>query len=93
MKAKIFPVFFIVALFVLGMAGKGLSIHAEEKGTVTGSVTDIRAVEVELTVKDDKGKETKVRTKDPSAFKLGDRVVIRDGKAMKEVKPLTGGYQ
>jgi len=92
MKMKIFPVFLIVMLFVFGTAVKGLSTHVEEKGTVKGTVTDIKAVEVELTVKDERGKETKVRTKDPSVFRLGDRVVIKDGKVMKEVKPITGGY-
>jgi hypothetical protein len=92
MEMKIFPVFLIVTLFVFGTAVKSLSTHEEEKGTVKGTVTDIKAVEVELTVKDERGKETKVRTKDPSAFKLADRVVIKNGKVMKEVKPITGGY-
>ncbi len=92
MKMKIFALSLVVPLFILGTAVKGLPTHVEEKGTVKGTVTDIKAVEVELTVKDEKGKETKVRTKDPSAFKLGDHVVIKSGKVMKEVKPITGGY-
>ncbi len=58
---------------------------------VKGAVTGIKVVEIELTVKDDKGKETKVRTGDTS-FKSGDHVVIRDGKVSKEVRPITGGY-
>ena len=64
----------------------------EKAAVVKGTVTETKIVEVELTVKDDTGKETKVRTKDTTAFKLGDRVVIKDGKVTKEVKPITGGY-
>lgn len=76
--------------FVLGSAGAGFSDHAAKD--MTGTVTKIEVTEVELTVKDDKGKETKVKAKDPAAFKAGDRVVVKDGKVIKEVKPITGGY-
>lgn len=92
MKNKSFIILLMAGALMIGTAGVGLSSHVEEKGVVKGIVTDIKAVEVELTVKDDKGKESTVRTKDTAAFKLGDRVVIKDGKATKEVKPITGGY-
>ena len=91
MKMKIFPLLLTVA-FIIGTAGNALSTHVEEKGTIKGTVTEIKAVEVELTVRDEKGKETKVSTKDPSAYKIGDRVVIKGGKVLKEVRPATGGY-
>ena len=93
MNMKIFPVLFVIVLLVLGTAVKSLAMHAEEKGTIKGTITDIKIVEVELTVKDDMGNVTTVRTaKDADTFKTGDRVVIKDGKVSKEVKPLTGGY-
>ncbi len=93
MKMKILPIMFVTALLVLGTAVKGLTTHVEEKGTVKGTITDVKTVEVELTVKDDKGNEVTVRTsKDADTFKTGDKVVIKDGKVAKEVKPLTGGY-
>ncbi len=93
MKMKIFPVLFVVAALIFGTAVKGIAMHAEEKGTVRGTVTGVKIVEVELTVKDDSGKVTTVRaSKDAATFKTGDRVVIKDGKVAKEVKPLTGGY-
>jgi outer membrane lipoprotein SlyB len=92
MKNKTLFVLLIVFSFTIGMAGVGFSVHVEGKGEVKGTVTEIKIVEVELTVKDDKGTETKVKTKDTGAFKLGDRVVIKDAKVAKEVKPITGGY-
>ena len=92
MKNKSFIVLLISAVLIIGAAGVGFSAHEEEKGVVKGTVTDIKAVEVELTVRDDQGKESKVSTKDTGAFKLGDHVVIKDGKVTKEVKPITGGY-
>ncbi len=82
----------IAATLMLGVPLVGFSAHEEGKDAIKGTVTDIKTTEVELTVKDDKGKETKIRTKDASAFKAGDHVVIRDGKVSKEVKPISGGY-
>ncbi|MBI4689651.1 MAG: hypothetical protein HY754_05240 [Nitrospirae bacterium] len=90
MKKKITISLFVIIVFVFGIAGIGLTIH-EEKGTIRGTVTEIKIIEIELTVKDDKGKETKVKSKD-GAFKPGDHVIIKDGKVSKEVKPITGGY-
>lgn len=92
MKNKSFIILLIAVALMIGSAGIGFSAHVEEKGIVKGTVSETKVVEVELTVKDDTGKETKVRTKDTTAFKLGDRVVIKDGKVTKEVKPITGGY-
>jgi len=79
-------------VFVMAVAGTSFSSHKEEKGTVQGAVVKIEAVEYEMTVKDDKGKETKVRVKDVADIKVGDTVIIRDGKATKSIKPKTGGY-
>ena len=92
MKNKTLFVLLVVFSFTILMAGVGFSIHEERKGEVKGTVTEIKIVEVELTVRDDKGTETKVRTKDAAVFKLGDRVVIKGDKVAKEVKPITGGY-
>lgn len=92
MKNKTLFVLLIVFSCLILMAGVGFSVHVEPKGEVKGTVTGIKMVEVELTVRDDKGTETKVNTKDTAAFKLGDRVVIKDAKVTKEVKPITGGY-
>lgn len=91
MKASAIAVSIMAAVFLFSTAGISFSAHEDVKGTVKGTVTEIKIVEVELTVKDDKGKETKVKTKD-TGLKLGDRIVIKDGKASKEVKPITGGY-
>jgi len=92
MKNKSFIILLITVVFMIGVAGVGFSSHEEEKGVVKGTITETKIVEIELTVRDDKGKESKVVTKDAAAFKLGDRVVIKDGKVTKEVKPIAGGY-
>ena len=92
-KVRTFLMVVIVAAFVLGVAGTGYTEHDHKSmGTVKGTITETKVIEVEVTVKDDKGKEMKVRTKDTGAFNLGDRVVIQNGKLSKEVKPITGGY-
>ncbi len=92
MKMRTFFVFFTAMVFAIAAAGTSFSSHKEEKGTVQGSVIKIEAIEYEMTVKDDKGKETKTRVKDIADIKVGDSVIIRDGKASKAVKPRTGGY-
>jgi len=91
MKTSAIAVSIMAAVFLFSTAGISFSAQEDVKGTVKGTVTAIKIVEVELTVKDDKGKETKVKTKD-TGLALGDRIVIKDGKASKEVKPITGGY-
>ncbi|TAL24842.1 MAG: hypothetical protein EPN94_06450 [Nitrospirae bacterium] len=83
---------FMALLLTLGILSVSYSGHKEEKGMIKGSVTRIEVTEYEFTVKDDKGKETKVKVKDAADIKVGDSVVIKDGKATKQVKPLTGGY-
>lgn len=90
MKTKTFAVIFIALIFALSLAGPAFSGHKEEK-SAKGVITKIEIAEVEVTVKDDKGVEKKVKTKDMT-LKLGDRVVIKDGKITPEVKPITGGY-
>ncbi len=91
MKKKAVFMLLAAMIFAFIAAGSGFAAH-EEKGTAKGTITEIKIIEVELTVKDAKGKEMKVKTKDPALFKLGDSVVIKDGKVSKEVKPITGGY-
>lgn len=90
MREMVFFSILIILLFTVSIAGTGFSGHVPTD--TKGVVTRIEVVEVELTVKDDRGKETRARVKDPSAFAVGDRVVIKDGKVSKEVRPITGGY-
>lgn len=91
MKKRTVSALLMAAVFVLCVAGNSLASHEGEKGAVKGVVTAVKIVEIELTVKDDKGKETRVRTGD-ATLKVGEHVVIKDGKVTKEVKPITGGY-
>jgi hypothetical protein len=79
-------------VFALSVAGPLYAAHKEEAGVVKGTVTKIEPSEYEIAVKDDKGKETKVRVKDAAGVKVGDSVVIKDGKVTPAVKPRTGGY-
>ncbi len=92
MKIKNVLTLFVVMAFTFTVAGIGYSSHKEEKGVIKGTVTKIEVTEYELTVKDSKGQETKVKVKGAPEFKIGDNVVVKDGKATKAVKPLTGGY-
>ena len=82
----------VAFVFVLVIAGPGFSGHKEEAGTVKGTVMKIEPSEYEVTVKDDKGKETKVKIKDAVGIKVGESVVIKKGKVTPTVKPKTGGY-
>jgi len=71
----------------------GFAAHQEEKAASKGIVTKIAVTEYEVTLKDDKGKETKVKVKEISDVKVGDGVIVtKEGKIRKEVKPKTGGY-
>ena len=91
MKTKTIAVLFAVLIFAISSASPVFSAHKDEQGVVKGIITKIEISELAITVKDEKGVERKVKTKDAS-FKAGDRVVIKDGKLMLEVKPITGGY-
>lgn len=82
----------ISLLLLFGFADIGFSAHQEGKTASKGTVTKIEISEYEVTVKDDKGKETKIKIKDISDIKVGDSVTIKDGKIKKAVKPVTGGY-
>ena len=88
---KIF-LMFVVLVISLSFAGVSFSGHKKEKGEVKGIVTKIEVAEYVVTVKDDKGKETKVKVKAPSGLKAGESVVVKDGKVVPSVKPKTGGY-
>ena len=92
MKIKKVLALFVIVAFTLSVAGISYSSHQEEKGVIKGTVTKIEVTEYELTVKDNKGQTTKVKVKGVSEFKVGDNIIVKDGKATKAVKPLTGGY-
>lgn len=85
-------VWVLVIAVVFFAAGTVFAAHKEEEGTIKGTATAVKVVEVEVTVKDESGRETKVRAKGGGDIKPGDRVVVKDGKVMKEIKPITGGY-
>jgi pyruvate kinase len=67
-------------VFTLGVVG--LSFSAQEiKGTVSKIEGD------RLTIEDDMGKQTTTRVGDPMILKdlkVGDRVLVKDGKVTKE---------
>jgi hypothetical protein len=92
MKIRNVLALFVVMAFTFTVAGISYSSHKEEKGVIKGTITKVEVTEYELTVKDNKGQETKVKGKGAPEFKVGDNVVVKDGKATKAVKPLTGGY-
>jgi hypothetical protein len=81
-----------VLVVTFSLAGICWSGHKEETSTVKGTILKIEPSEYEVTVKDDKGKETKVRVKDTAGAKVGEGVVISKGKVTPAVKPRTGGY-
>jgi hypothetical protein len=83
---------FVAMVIALSFAGVSFAGHKEEKGEVKGTITKIEVAEYVVTVKDDKGKETKVNVKDAAGLKVGESVVVRDGKVVPAVKPKTGGY-
>lgn len=89
MKAILTAVSFL--LFIIS-ADISYSAHPEEKAAAKGTVTKIEISEYEVTIKDDKGAETKNKVKDISDIKVGDIVIIKEGKINKAVKPVTGGY-
>ncbi|MDO9289593.1 MAG: hypothetical protein Q7T83_12500 [Thermodesulfovibrionales bacterium] len=90
MKTKTALVFCIAVTLTLILSSAGYSDHPQTD--TKGTVVKIEAVEYEITLKDDKGKESKVRVKNTGGVNVGDSVVIKDGKVKKAVKPITGGY-
>ncbi len=82
----------ISALLISGAAVIGFAAHETGKGEMKGTITKIEIAEYEVTVKDDQGKETKARIKDSTGLKVGDSVIVKEGKVKKAVKPITGGY-
>lgn len=73
----------LIIAIVFTISVVGISFAADVKGTAT---------KIEITVKDAKGKETKVEVKDTAGAKVGDMVVIKDGKVTVQKKPEAGGY-
>lgn len=69
-------------VFTVGVAG--LAFAQDAKGTVT-------KIEVKITVKDDKGKETTVTVKETGGAKVGDVVEVKGG-VTKVVKKKAAGY-
>ena len=80
MMTKRLIVLLMVTVFTLGVVG--VSFSAEEvKGTVAKIEGD------KLTIQDDTGKQTTVQVKDQESLKeikVGDRVLVKDGKVIKE---------
>ncbi len=91
MKTKTTVITLITLAFLFSLVLAAFSAHEAEKGMAKGTITKIEPTEYEITVKDDKGKETKVKSKDTS-LRVGDSVVVKGNKVSKEVKPITGGY-
>ena len=88
-------IIFIVLIALAGtlvIIGPGFSAHKEEADTIKGAVMKIEPSEYEVTIKEETGKETKVKLKDLAGIKTGDSVVIKKGKVAPAVKPKTGGY-
>lgn len=90
MKRKMFFILFIPVVITLIFAGYGITAQAQPE--VKGTVMKIEAIEYEITLKDNKSKETKVKVKDTGSVKVGDSIIVKDGKAKKAVKPISGGY-
>jgi hypothetical protein len=95
MRAKSLLALFIALVFTLSIAGAVFAAAKEVKGTVT----KIDETKKELTIKTAAGKEATVKVKDVSGIKVGDSVVVKDGKATKEAakpapkpKPAAPGY-
>ena len=80
MMIKRLVVLLMIAVFTLGVVG--LTFSAQEiKGTVSKIEGD------KLTILDDKGKQTTISVGDPMILKdlkVGDRVLVKDGKVTKE---------
>ncbi|MBP9020494.1 MAG: hypothetical protein KBG01_03070 [Syntrophobacterales bacterium] len=82
MKTKKLIVLLVAVVFTLGVVGLGFS--AQE---VKGTVFNIEGSQ--LTIQDDMGKKTTVKVEDPAGLKdlkVGDKVLVKDGKVSKEGK-------
>jgi outer membrane lipoprotein SlyB len=80
MMIKRLIVLLMVTAFTLGVAG--MSFSAQE---IKGIVAKIEGNQ--LTIQDDMGKQIKVQVKDQESLKeikVGDRVLVKDGKVTKE---------
>ncbi len=76
-------VFFVIAMFFLGLASPGLSAGMGEE--VKGTVTKIEGGKV--SIKDITGSEKTIEPKNPEALtdlKVGDRASVKDGILTKE---------
>ncbi len=80
MTSKKLIVLLMAMVFTLGVVG--LSFSAQDiKGTVSKIEGD------KVTIKDDMGKEQTVKVKDLGSLKeikVGDKVMVKDGKVVKE---------
>jgi hypothetical protein len=84
MTARRLFLFFMVAVFSLGLANLGLSAGMGEE--VKGTVTKMDGVNV--SIKDFMGNEKTIEPKNPEALtdlKVGDRASVKDGILIKEV--------
>jgi hypothetical protein len=82
MTARKLFIYFVVALFSLGLASPGLS---GGMGEAKGTVTKIEGSKV--TIKDSMGMEKTVEPKNPEALKdlkVGDQASVKEGKLTKE---------
>jgi len=89
MKTRVLALL-VALLFTFVLAGSAFAAH--EAKEVKGTITKIQPVEYEVTLKDEKGMEVKVRVKDLKDLKAGDSALVKNGKLEKAVKPITGGY-
>jgi pyruvate kinase len=83
MVARQLFVFFVIAVFSLGLAGAGFSagMVKEAKGTVT------KIENGKVSIKDSMGEKTVEPTNAEvlTDLKVGDQVSVKDGKLIKEV--------
>ena len=83
MVARKLFVFFVIAVFSMGLAGAGFSAGMDKEAK--GTVTKIENGKVSIT--DSMGEKTVEPTNSEvlTGLKVGDQVSVKDGKMMKEV--------